>query len=208
MTPWHLFSVVVMVCGAVVPGPCSFTPDPRWDCSLGDPCPSGFACASDGHCKSADVACADDELLCRYPGLDEVGVCVATTATADSVAHCGGCFQRCRGGGACVDGACVEEPAIGACIVARGHFDCPAGEVCEDDDDGDVLIGRCVAKAAGPGRVFEGCDVNDDCDGGLCHEGLCTRPCDVGCPAFSTCDDDAIPGGLCLPLPDEARCGS
>lgn len=205
MTPWHVVTMVAMVCGAVVPGPCSFVPDPRWDCSLGDPCPSGFACAADGHCKSADIACADDETLCTYPTLAEVGLCVSTAAMATSSAHCGACFARCRGGSSCVDGRCVDEPAPGACVRARGHFDCPGGEVCEDDDDGDDF-GRCVAKAVGAGRVFDGCDDGVDCDGGLCHEGLCTRPCDVGCPAFSTCDDDAIPGGLCVPQPDEARC--
>jgi hypothetical protein len=207
MTPWHMLTMVAMVCGAVVPGPCTFVPDPRWDCSLGDPCPSGFACAADGYCKSADVACADDEALCAHPGLEQVGLCVPTTAMADSVAHCGGCFARCRGGAACVDGACVDEIAPGVCVLSRGHFDCPAGEVCDDDGDDDD-VGRCVVKAAGAGRVFEGCDDGADCDGGLCHEGLCTRPCDVGCPSFSICDNNGTPGGRCVPLPDEARCGA
>jgi hypothetical protein len=206
MTPWHVLTMVAMVCGAVVPGPCTFVPDPRWDCSLGDPCPSGFACAADGHCKSADVACADDETLCRYPTIDEVGLCVANDAMASSSAHCGACFEGCRGGAACVEGRCVDEPAPGTCVRARGHFDCPGGEACDDEGDGDD-VGHCVARALGSGRVFDGCDDGSDCDGGLCHEGLCTRPCDVGCPAFSVCDEDAIPGGLCVPLSDDARCG-
>ena len=204
MTPWHVFTVAFMVCGAVVPGPCTFAPDPRWDCSLGDPCPSGFACASDGHCKSADIACADDEALCAYASLEQVGICVKETAFLDDVAHCGGCFTRCRGGSACVAGACVDEPAPGACVPSRGHFDCPAGEGCVDDG-GD--LGHCAPGGVGDGGVFAGCDDGGDCEGGLCVDGVCTRPCDFGCPAFSTCDDGAIPGGLCVPLPAEARCG-
>lgn len=196
ITPWHALTAVAMVCGAVVPGPCGFNPDPRWDCSLGDPCPSGFACADDGFCKSADVACGSGQALCEYAALDDVGICVDEAAFASDPAHCGGCFQRCRGGAVCTDGVCDGEPAAGACLTARGHYDCPGGDVCVDDDgDG---VGACVAGDGGPAGTFDGCDDGDDCAGGLCHDGLCTRPCDIGCPAASVCSSGAGTGGVCI----------
>ena len=205
MTPWHLFTILAMACGAVVPGPCSFQPDPQWDCSLGDPCAEGFACASDGFCKSADIACGDDETLCTYASLDRVGICVADVDFDSASAHCGGCFQRCRGGAVCEDGACVDEPAAGVCVPPRGHFDCPAGQGCQADND---VAGHCDASVVvGDGGAFAGCDSGADCEGGLCTDGVCTRPCDIGCPAFMVCDDGAIPGGLCVPAPADERCG-
>lgn len=192
---------LVLVCGAVIPGPCTFVPDPRWDCSLGDVCPEGFACAQDGFCKSADVACADDETLCAYPGLEEVAICVADDDFATSTAHCGGCFERCRGGASCVAGACVDEPEAGRCLRARGHFDCAGGLVCQADDLDEKLngepLGTCVSGSGGDVGLYGRCETNDDCVDGLCVDGVCGRPCDIGCPAFSVCDDDAIPGGLC-----------
>ena len=57
MTALQLLLGVVLVCGAFVPGPCSFDPHRDFDCSLGEPCAEKFACAADGYCKSADVAC-------------------------------------------------------------------------------------------------------------------------------------------------------
>jgi hypothetical protein len=200
----HLLLTVALVCGAVVPGPCSYEPDGRWECSLGDPCPETFACAKDGYCKSADIACADDEALCAYDGLDAIGICVNEAAFQTDSAHCGGCFARCRGGVTCEAGACIDEPAAGRCVLARGNFDCQGGEGCVDDGGG--AIGRCERGALGQRRVFEDCDDGSDCEGGLCDGGVCTRPCDFGCPADTVCDADAIPGGLCTPLPPDERC--
>ena len=60
MTAWHLLGLV-LVCGAIVPGPCTFDRQSKWDCSPGKACPTNFACAKDGYCKSADIACTDDE---------------------------------------------------------------------------------------------------------------------------------------------------
>ncbi len=206
LSPWHLMTLVAMACGAVIPGPCSFAPDQRWDCSLGDPCPEGFACAQDGFCKSADIACGDGERLCSYESLERVGICVSDDEFSSSTAHCGDCFNRCHGGGGCEDGVCVGGVDAGACVVARGHYDCPGGEVCVDDDDDDDGVGACVAGSFGAGGTFGDCDSGDDCEGGLCAYGVCSRPCDIGCPAFMICDDDAIPGGLCVPSDDAAIC--
>jgi hypothetical protein len=199
---WPFIVVVVSVCGAVIPGPCGYAPDPAFDCSAGDPCARNLACVlvdpsdpgSRGFCRSADVACEDGQQLCAVPGLDRSGLCVPEEQFSTSSTHCGECFARCRGGSACVDGACVDEPAEDACVIERGNFDCGAGEGCVD--------GVCVDDAAGPGGILAPCDDGDDCDGGLCTQGVCTRPCDFGCAPGTECDDAAIPGGLCVPAPE------
>lgn len=198
MTPWHVLLGVLLVCGAVVPGPCSFNPQREWDCSLADACPERFACAHDGYCKSADIACTDDEERCTVPGLRRVGLCVPKEELQSSKVHCGGCFARCKGVGVCTDGVCQGAPEDGHCSRARGHFDCPTGDACVDDGDGDD-DGICKDGAAGTRKTLAACSKDSQCEGGLCSEGLCTRPCDFGCPRGTSCADDAIPGGLCVP---------
>lgn len=212
-TSWIPF-VVVAVCGAVVPGPCGYAPDPAYDCSAGDPCGVNMACvivddggdgsAGRGFCRSADIACEDRQTLCTVPGLERSGVCVDDDEFATSSTHCGDCFQRCRGAAECVDGACVDEIAQGLCVPARGNFDCTAGEGCTAEGEGGV----CKEGAAGAGKTLDACDDGGDCDGGLCAfsaagQGVCTRPCDFGCPPTTTCEADAIPGGLCVPVEAE-----
>jgi len=193
--------VVAALCTAVVPGPCAYMPDPAYDCSAGDPCGTNLACvivddvSGRGFCRSADTACDDGTTLCKVPGLDRSGICVDDDDFAVSSAHCGGCFQRCRGGASCVDGVCADEIDDGACVIARGNFDCEGGEGCVE--------GVCVDGANGDGGVLDACDDGGDCDGGLCVAGVCTRPCDFGCPPTTTCDEDAIPGGLCVPVDDD-----
>ena len=79
------------------------------------------------------------------------------------------------------------------CLVGRGNFDCPAGQSCDGGD--------CVVGGEGPNATFTQCADNGDCSGGLCVNGVCTRPCDVadGCPAGYSCDNAAVDGGLCVP---------
>lgn len=205
MTLWHVAWAALLVCGAVIPGPCTFDPQREWDCRLGEACPENFACAADGFCKSADVACSADEERCVVPGLARVGHCVPRADFSSSKTHCGACFARCEGAGVCEEGICTGAPPDGACVRARGNFDCGSGDVCADDGDGDE-VGLCEAGGAGTRRSGEACDEAADCEGGLCVEGACSRPCDFGCPFGSVCDDDAIPGGLCAPGGDEV-CG-
>jgi hypothetical protein len=203
VTPWQLLVGVVGVCGAFVPGPCTFDPQRRFDCNLSDPCEENFACARDGYCKSADIACIDGETRCAYPGLTRVGLCVPDGAFGTSKTHCGSCFARCLGAGECVDGRCLGAPAAGRCLLARGHFDCLEGERCAEDPDGVGVAdgeGRCVVGGEGPGRLLEACANGADCRAGLCERGLCTSTCDFGCPLGTECDEARVPGGLCVPL--------
>ncbi len=199
MTPLSLWQLVgaLAVCGAFIPGPCTFDPHREFDCSLGDPCGRNFACADDGYCKSADVACLDGETRCEYPDRPRVGICVKDEDFQSSKTHCGTCFTICRGAGTCVDGLCQGEPADGRCVLSRGNTDCAAGQHCADDGDGDDE-GDCKS-GAGAGGVFDGCDTGADCASGLCAGGACTNTCDFGCALGATCDDAAVPGGLCVP---------
>jgi hypothetical protein len=214
VTAWQILGLV-LACGAIVPGPCTFDPEREWDCSLGDPCPERFACAADGYCKSADIACTEDEERCEVPGLTKVGHCVPKDELTSSKTHCGVCFERCLGEGRCEEGVCVGAPAEGECVRARGNFDCKSGARCErsdDDEDAEAGLGVCVAGEAGSKETLEECDDDDDCEGGLCVDDelegdgsgkVCTRPCDFGCPLGTECDKDKIPGGLCKPTGEE-----
>ncbi len=86
-----------------------------------------------------------------------------------------------------------EREGEGAeCSEARGNFDCPAGQSCDDGD--------CVVGGEGPNATFTLCDGDADCSGGLCVNGVCTRPCDVadGCPAAYTCEADICVPDSCL----------
>ena len=85
----------------------------------------------------------------------------------------------------------------GGCRMSRGNYDCPSGQGCVDaDGDG---VGICEAGAEGETGIGGLCGEGSDCNGGICHNGVCTRPCDAGsgCLAGYTCDDTEIPGGLC-----------
>jgi len=203
--PSWLPFVILAVCGAVVPGPCSYSPDPAFDCSSGDPCGENLACVivdegSDrGFCRSADIACEDGALLCAVPGLDRSGLCVEESAFQTSSTHCGDCFARCRGGAVCEDGVCQDTLAEGACLPERGNFDCTAGQGGTPTDDDS---GVCEDGTAGNKGTLDACASGADCDGGLCVDGVCTRPCDFGCPPGTACDADAIAGGLCTPVAD------
>ena len=89
-----------------------------------------------------------------------------------------------------------DAPPAGTCRLARGNYDCPNGQGCVDDGNGDAL-GNCEPGAEGDLPLGSLCETASDCSGGICYNGVCTRPCDFGCPDGSTCDEAAIPGGLC-----------
>lgn len=193
---------LAFVCGAFVPGPCTFDAQREFDCSLGDPCARNFACADDGYCKSADIACLDGEARCEYPGLERVAICVKEEDLLTSKTHCGACFTRCLGAGSCGDGTCEGAPAASRCLRSRGNFDCNAGDACVGDTTG-ADEGVCAQGAAGVGRILDGCARESDCEGGLCVQGVCTRTCDFGCAFATACDAEAAPGGVCVPIDDE-----
>lgn len=212
MTPLALVLRVLLglalACGAVVPGPCTFDPRRDFDCNLAEPCDENFACAVDGFCKSADIACLDGQARCEVPAAgaapgERVGLCVAEEDFATSKSHCGLCFQHCLGAGTCVEGACVGAPPAGECLPERGHFDCSQSEQCED--------GRCLDGERGRAGLGEACEQNRDCQGGLCVDGgpaqrdgrVCSSPCDFGCAFGFFCDQGGAPGGLCVPREDE-----
>src|SRR5689334_23278240 len=66
-------------------------------------CDPGSQVASSRHPPGSSIKCGDDVSLC--------GEWCVHTAT-DSM-HCGGCYNQCASGAACVDGTCVVESASG-----------------------------------------------------------------------------------------------
>lgn len=91
-----------------------------------------------------------------------------------------------------------SPPPPGGCRLLRGNYDCPNGQGCVDDGDGDG-IGGCQQGAEGETGTGGLCEDASECTGGICHNGVCTRPCDIGegCVEGYECDAEAIPGGLC-----------
>ena len=159
-------------------------------CGDVEECARGLLCT--GTCEQRcdrGFECANDAQSCGASGFTNSGM------------------NTCGPGGAEGEGEGEEgegEPQA-ECDVDRGNFDCPAGSSCDD--------GECV-DGEGPRKNFELCANDDECAGGLCVNGVCSRPCDVvdeGCPAAYSCDEGAIPGGLCVPescLNNEALCAA
>ena len=129
-------------------------------------------------------------------GLCGVGqTCVSDVcrATCDGPADCSD-DETCSSGGCVPDGGGGGGGGGGACDEARGNMDCASGfgcvdGVCEEgEDDGD--------------NVGTLCDRDRDCATGLCERGVCTVTCDEDdgdCRDGFDCDEDRVPGGLCVP---------
>jgi MYXO-CTERM domain-containing protein len=145
----------------------------------------------------------------RCSDFDECGrglICLGGTCAqrCDRGFSCGDASQTCRaisGGngmqfcspvGAEGEGEGEGEGENRGCDGRRGNFDCPVGQRCED--------GECV-PGEGEVALYGLCERNSDCADGLCENGACTNPCDIdgGCPGGYRCEEDAIPGGLCVP---------
>jgi len=142
-------------------------------------------------CDPAAGDCADDRQECV--GLQGVsfGVCdPLSTALATEPDPGPGGGEPSPGPG----GEPEPEPGEGECRTSRGNYDCPTGEGCV----GSGGVGVCEPGAEGETGLGGLCSSGADCNSGLCHNGVCTRPCDDdGCEAGYTCDEETIPGGLC-----------
>lgn len=90
----------------------------------------------------------------------------------------------------------TPNPVAGDCDPRRGNWDCANGSGCVVGNDN---IARCVAGADGEQGSGALCEEDAECASGLCDRGVCTVPCDDGCRDGYSCDQDAIPGGLCRP---------
>ncbi|MBI1944862.1 MAG: S8 family serine peptidase [Deltaproteobacteria bacterium] len=120
--------------------------------------------------------------------------CVEDVCRADCVddGDCGA-NERCAGG-ACVPDGGGGGGGTGLCDEARGNMDCPSGSgcvdgVCEEGEDDGANVGAL-------------CERDRDCATGLCELGVCTVTCDFDdgdCKDGFDCDDDRVPGGLCVP---------
>lgn len=195
-----------LVCDAVDGGGCGSGFQCR---GLGD---GGTVCTPAGTRVEGD-ACGDDQFAC-------VNGTICLSDGTDSL-----CYRRCDMAYGCADTqSCIEggsfaycDPLIPGgftggggggggggdgdeCDPDRGNLDCPNGHGCRESS-ASALGGTCIFDTAGDLKVGELCEDDDECDTGLCEDGVCTTECepDGDCRDGYTCDDDAIPGGLCEP---------
>lgn len=168
------------------------------DCARGHVCLRENQSSNSGRCYlrcDGEFACVDARQQCIQ--LDaELSYCNPTSGNLAPAPTDGGPGAG-PGPGPLPDGGSTPPLPPGGCRVPRGHYDCPSGQGCLDaDGDG---IGECTPGAEGDTGLGGLCVSAADCNGGICHNGVCTRPCDAGqgCIAGYSCDVEAIPGGLC-----------
>jgi hypothetical protein len=139
--------------------------------------------------------------------------------TTHAVQDCGGCGIACSGGFVCINNACVNPPATGAC--GGGLIMCATGCTSTQDDarncgtcnsfcDGSCNSGQCQALGQMP--FGSACTRNGDCQGGLCLDqsrfgypgGFCSSVCDANLPCLSgqKCVGSPTSGGFgaCRPV--------
>ncbi|OGQ14169.1 MAG: hypothetical protein A2138_27875 [Deltaproteobacteria bacterium RBG_16_71_12] len=104
----------------------------------------------------------------------------------------------CGAGEVCAGGGCVPDGGGGGggaeCDEARGNMDCPSGSGCVD--------GACEEGEDDGDNVGTLCERDSHCATGLCERGVCTVTCDDDggdCRKGFECDEDRVPGGLCVP---------
>lgn len=163
-----------------------------------DPTEPGDPCAT---LCSPGQACVDN-------------LCVATCGSDDDCAQ----EDLCTDDGLCRpdDGDHLDNGngngAIRLCDPRRGNMDCPSGEGCVANED--RRTGVCALGHDGGADVGALCGSAQDCETGLCDRGVCTVSCDEGdgCHEGFSCDDNAVPGGLCRAescrLRDDDFCGA
>ena len=184
----------------------------------------GFYCASQGACEGL---CVPGAAGAGAPG----GPCAAPTDCASLRCESGLCANPCRGGaGACpADEVCGAEPlGCGVCgssslrSTGRGTGEpceaassCASG-VCGAFDGGSICTSACATDAecgtgarceggwCTPGaraQLFDACELDADCSGGVCVGVGSTRFCSIACTGDAACG-----GGRCSPVDGIARC--
>ncbi|MEC8023961.1 MAG: S1 family peptidase [Myxococcota bacterium] len=107
--------------------------------------------------------------------------------------------SSCEGGSDCPSGLCEDGICTRQC---NEEFSCPAGFSCIGGGNGED--GVCRLQPVGTLCTEDG----DDCLGGICANGLCTRLClesPVPCPFGFTCNEEL---NLCRPIEIGTECQS
>lgn len=204
------------------------------------PRPQGQVGACVTYCNASDRACAAG-LTCCY-GLDAEGNCIDTPS---QMGQLGGCFNLRREGESCVlaeNSICHEGLGcwnFGDASTSACYRECPNGTECTakstcntlSDKQGNPVANLCCDNEIG--RASNGtvcapssstdfrdigalCNVNSDCDSGLClhydNTAACSRTCRLGagnsCPSDSDVNGDGIPDGTftCRSINGDGHC--
>ncbi|HEY4223051.1 MAG TPA: hypothetical protein VGO62_16955 [Myxococcota bacterium] len=169
-----------------------------------DECGRGLLCLQDNLCHgicSQGYQCPSSDDVCEASTGSNLSICVGGGGEGEGEGEGGVGEGEGEGEG---EGGGPLGP--GECHITRGNFDCPdASSACVVANNND-LIGHCTGQA-GDVKTFGSCKTDDECTTGLCEDGVCTRPCDIGaCPAGYECDAGAAPAGsatgepgICVP---------
>ncbi|MFH1435520.1 MAG: hypothetical protein ABIJ56_07360 [Pseudomonadota bacterium] len=146
--------------------------------------PESGECTNDGHCSTGMDECDRETGTCYDPpGLSPCDTCSGT-------AECG-------------DGLNTGDPDADVCYSmggplascgkdCLGDYDCPSGFLCyagpelAPNTTCIPVIGTCDALFL----LWTDCDVEEDCEGGLCNDGKCTSRC--------TRQHDCLYGYICI----------
>ncbi|MDE0881646.1 MAG: matrixin family metalloprotease [Myxococcota bacterium] len=108
---------------------------------------------------------------------------------------------RCGDDSHCQSGACGYFDGVGrcgrGCDLRLGHFQCPEGQGCAEDQMGNGLCSE--GSDLGSGEVGDSCTGADQCKHGICTNNRCLTWCgdNSWCPQGYGCDQSIGEPGVC-----------
>lgn len=171
--------------------------DPDGDGGEGDPDGDGGEGDPDGDseevvCDSNDDCDAPEICVRSEPGAE--GVCGEATDTREDGESCSNsnqcesglchdqtCTRECADAADCADGwICRDQGGVGVCeepTTCTAAGDCEvAGDLCVVERNGDLRV--ICHPPVGDGEIGDTCSGDEDCEAGLCLDGMCSNPCD------------------------------
>lgn len=147
-------------------------------CASGDVCVDGASCLAVCH-----GAVCPPGMLCGVSG-----ACMPSCFGAPCDARVCDDTHPCPSSMTCMDGQCHT-------LEGSGLLRCDRDSECEDR----TAICRYGACVTGSARLGDPCEGPASCASGLCADGWCASPCELGCTDGDTCEPTHGTAGACLP---------